>query len=258
MYFRPPAHIPQFAEVLYVPPFCQELDNSRAISAMCFRKLAASGVGVLSIDLPGCGDSEGNFEDFSWGDWKSSVFAGFQWLRQNSRLPISLCGMRLGATLALDVCGDYSLTPQQVVLLQPVISGEEMMTQYLRARVAFTGLLDVSGRAVSGQRVTVAALRQRLMSGESLEVAGYLLRPDLVAAIDAVKLERLYPGPTIPIAWIENAPSRPAVDGWCERVGAAAIHRIAVKPFWSHTRGDPPEYESLAQCLVGVFSKIQS
>ena len=82
--FASPSGVPHRADMLYVHPFCHEIYNSRAISmAMCFRQLAAAGVGVLAVDLPGCGDSQGvQLEDARWDVWKNSTlsiaYTGFE------------------------------------------------------------------------------------------------------------------------------------------------------------------------------------
>lgn len=253
MYLRPAPDGPHRADILYIHPFCHELYNSRAITAMCFRRLAETGVGVLAVDLPGCGDSEGEFEDASWNSWKSSLQTSLNWLHRNSGRPISLCGMRLGGVLALEISGDCPAPPERIVLLQPVISGEQMMTQYLRARVAFSGM-----RGQPDRRETTAVLRQRLAEGESLEVAGYVLTPHLVAAIDRVDLRIFRPGPAVPIDWLITQPSTEAdiIETWRSSGVRVNLHSVAVKPYWLHTRGNAADYEPLALCLVRIFSEV--
>lgn len=254
MYFRPAPDVPHRADVLYIHPFCHELYNSRAITAMCFRRLAETGVGVLAVDLLGCGDSEGEFEQASWSCWKSSLQTGLKWLRGNRSGPISLCGMRLGGALALEISGDCPAPPERIVLLQPVISGEQMMTQYLRLRVAFSGL-----RGQPERRETTADLRQRIAEGESLEVAGYILTPQLVAAIDRVDLRTFQPDPAVPIEWLITQPSTEAgiIETWRSSGIRVNLHNVAVKPYWPHTRGSVPDYEPLALRLVRIFSEVR-
>ena len=250
MYFRPPSGVQHRADLLYIHPFCHEIYNSRSVMAMCFRQLAEAGIGVLAVDLPGCGDSEGGLEDASWEIWKNSIINSLHWLQNNSGRPVSLCGLRLGGALALEVSLDCHSRPGRFILLEPTISGEEMMTQYLRARVAFSGI-----RGDSGQRETTAGLRERLGGGESLEVAGFILTQRLVAAIDRVDLRSFQPDPAIPIDWVAIAPAGevPVVEAWRGTGVPVRIHQVAVRPYWPHTRGVVGEYDLLARCLTDIF-----
>ncbi|WP_229425321.1 hypothetical protein [Massilia sp. Se16.2.3] len=49
--------------LVYVHPFAEEMNRSRRMAALQARALAARGIGVLQLDLHGCGDSVGDFGD---------------------------------------------------------------------------------------------------------------------------------------------------------------------------------------------------
>ena len=61
--YRGPADAMQPPEtgVLYVPPFADEMNKARRQAAVQSHALALQGYGVLSVDLFGTGDSEGEF-----------------------------------------------------------------------------------------------------------------------------------------------------------------------------------------------------
>ena len=61
--FHEPQGNTRRGSILYLHPFAEELNTSRRIVAHQARNLARLGYGVLQIDLLGCGDSAGNFED---------------------------------------------------------------------------------------------------------------------------------------------------------------------------------------------------
>ncbi len=111
------------------------------------------------------------------------------------------------------------------------------MARFLRLRVAATMAV---GEKESGQ-----ALRARLAAGEILEVAGYELAPDLVAAIEGLHLEALLaPLEGCAIDWLELAAvgSEPALAPASRRLLDArpaaggprlTSQAVAGEPFWT-------------------------
>jgi exosortase A-associated hydrolase 2 len=191
--FHPPQGTPR-ASLLYLHPFAEEMNKTRRMAALAARRLAARGVGVLQIDLHGCGDSGGEFLDARWDGWKADVRAGLDWLRARLDLAPGLWGLRLGALLALDYAKDDA--PARLLLWQPTLSGPACLTQFLRLRLA--GELLQDGAAAGG----TDALRARLRAGEPLEIAGYALHPALALALDTVEAGKL-PAPRCPVDWLE-------------------------------------------------------
>ena len=228
-------HAPQGAcrgALVYVHPFAEEMNKSRRMAALQARALAAQGYGVLQIDLHGCGDSAGEFADARWEQWKDDVSAASAWLGERLQMPVGLWGLRLGALLALDCARTQAVA--QLLLWQPVLQGAAFMTQFLRLRVAGAMLDDAAPAAGTAQ------LRAQLAAGEVLEVAGYALAPQLVAAIDALDVIQILP--TCHVNWIEivagdDRPITPAalrVAAEWTRLGAPPLlHKVAAAPFWS-------------------------
>ena len=218
--------------LVYVHPFAEEMNKSRRMAALQARALAAIGYGVLQVDLHGCGDSDGEFADARWEHWKEDIADASAWLQQKLAQPVGLWGLRLGALLALDYARTAAQPVAQLLLWQPVLQGAAFMTQFLRLRVA-SEMLDDSAEASGGTK----ALRAALLAGEPQEVAGYVLAPQLVAAIDAA--DALTLAPPCPVHWIEivassERPVPPAAlrvaTGWGRE---AAVHKVASPAFWS-------------------------
>jgi exosortase A-associated hydrolase 2 len=232
-------HAPQGAwrgALVYVHPFAEEMNKSRRAAAQGARALAATGYGVLQIDLHGCGDSDGEFGDARWQHWKDDLAAACHWLAQRSGRAPGLWGLRLGALLALDYARSASVPVAQLVLWQPVLQGATFLTQFLRLRVASAMLDHDAAEGAAGTK----ELRAALQAGEALEVAGYLLAPALAAAIDA--LDALQLAPPCPVHWIEVvasdqralAPAALRVAAEWERQGRAPAMNKAVAPqFWT-------------------------
>jgi exosortase A-associated hydrolase 2 len=189
--------VTQRRDLLIVPPFAEEMNRSRRMLALQARALSAAGVGVLIIDLYGTGDSHGDFKEARWEIWRQDVLAALNWLRHDGAAQISLMGLRLGAMLALDCLREQGGPFEKIILWQPVISGESLITQFLRVRFA-ASMLDSAKEKESTQD-----LRVTLAKGESVEVAGYDLSPELAADIDRLRLESLVSPNLPPVDWLE-------------------------------------------------------
>lgn len=216
--------------LVYVHPFAEEMNKSRRMAALQARALAALGYGVLQIDLAGCGDSDGDFADARWDHWKADLAAAAAWLQRRLGQPVGLWGLRLGALLALDFARTAPVA--QLLLWQPVLQGSTFMTQFLRLRVA-GAMLDGSDASSGGTK----ELRAQLQAGEALEIAGYMLAPQLAASIDALDAAQLAPASRTDWIEIVAAPDRPISPGALRAVAAwsaqPALHKVVCAPFWS-------------------------
>jgi exosortase A-associated hydrolase 2 len=223
---------------LYLHPFGDEMNKSRRMAALQARALAQSGYAVLQMDLYGCGDSAGDFGDARWDIWQQDVARGLAWLERRSGCVAGLWGLRLGALLALDMA--QALPLAGLLLWQPVTNGSQFLTQFLRLKVASQMLAD--GRdGTNGPGGGTAALKQSLMAGQSLEIAGYMLDPALALAIDARTAEK-FTAPVCPVHWFEVAaesdrPLSPAAARVAAALGAGgasiATRVVAGPQFWA-------------------------
>ena len=218
--------------VVYVHPFAEEMNKARRMAALQARRFAARGIAVLQIDLHGCGDSSGDFGEARWETWKRDVEAAIAHFAERHPVPITLWGLRLGATLAAEISHPRV---DHLVLWQPVPNGSQFMAQFLRLRLASEML--ASGAATSAMR----ELTQALAAGNSLEIAGYELHPDLARAIERVKLENRAP-PVRRIDWLDIVPAattapRPsalrALEAWQARGIEAKLSQATGEPFWA-------------------------
>lgn len=96
-------------------------------------RLAAAGMPVLRFDYPGSGDSLGNEDDPGRTEaWTASIVAAVRYLRERTGVErVSICGLRLGATLAALAAqrlGDID----GLVLFSPPVSGKSYIRE-LRA-----------------------------------------------------------------------------------------------------------------------------
>jgi len=151
-----------------------------------------------------------------------------------------LWGLRLGALLALDAARLCDPAPDGFVLWQPVVSGEQFLTQFLRLRVASEMLS--AGAAKTGTQ----QLRGEINAGDRLEIAGYDLAPGFAQAIDGLKLVDLAPRGT-PVHWLEVVPeafvpdanrtlppaAQRVADSWISSGVKLEIQCVPGQPFWN-------------------------
>ncbi|TDN61293.1 alpha-beta hydrolase superfamily lysophospholipase [Paraburkholderia sp. BL10I2N1] len=90
----------------------------------------AGGIPVLRFDYPGTGDSAGNEEDPQrFRAWIDSIKAASEYLRGATGVTrLILCGLRLGATLAV-VAAEELGDVDSLVLMAPVITGKRYIRE---------------------------------------------------------------------------------------------------------------------------------
>ena len=238
--------------VLYFPPFGEEMNRCRALAAALARRLAALDYSCLIMDLYGTGDSEGELIDASWQTWREDSLMAVNWLKDYSDAPISALGLRLGALLSLDMANTHQGMFDQVILWQPIINGENYLTQIFRQRVAY--LVDNKLPAETTQEI-----RQRLFAGDTLEISGYVFSGSLAASIDKIKLRELSNLTNLKINWFEHVsdPDKPvtiaskkAIDQLIEQNNIVNVHTFTSPPLWElHKRDDATELLELTAKL---------
>ena len=209
-------HLPTGAvrgAVLYVHPWAEEMNKSRRMAAMQSRTLAASGFGVLQIDLHGCGDSSGDFADATWAGWLNDVLLGAHWLQQRYSAPLWLWGLRSGALLATQAAARLD-TPCNLLLWQPVASGKPLLQQFLRLKAA-------AEMQQGDAKATLERARTDLAAGRCVDVAGYSLPPALAQGLETATLD--LPVNAGRVVWLETSTRAPPallpvsqtrVDAW--------------------------------------------
>jgi exosortase A-associated hydrolase 2 len=247
-----PREAPVRGSVLYLHPFAEEMHKSRRMAALQARNLAESGFGVLQIDLTGCGDSDGDFGDASWSGWRDDALAAAHWLREVHGQPPFGWGLRLGASLAVDL-QSRERPFCRLVLWQPVVSGELFLNQFLRLKLASEML--ASGESSGGTK----ALRATLEAGNSVEIAGYQLSSVFARELQQLQLAKL--APSCPVDWIEigneggniNPANQRVVDTWQAAGSSVRTNLVTGEPFW--TTQEITECPALLSVTREIFNR---
>jgi len=222
--------------IIHVPAFAEEMNKSRAMVSEQARAFARAGYTVIVPDLYGTGDSEGDFAGASWEKWKLDIVHFIRLARSHGAVSITLWGLRLGCLLAADIAagGEGNNHVNGLLFWQPVHSGKQFITQFLRLRLAAV--------MMSGKSQTVADLRAMAKTGQSLEVAGYELSPALLSQIDKLDLLSCTPVPTVKVRCLEllskegkpaSLSGRKLVEAWSVSSLDIELDVVVGPAFWA-------------------------
>ncbi len=235
-------HLPQGevkrGRVLYLHPFAEEINTTRRIVAQQARAMAEAGFAVLQMDLMGCGDSSGEFSDASWSDWVDDALMAQQWLTQFTSGPSWLWGMRSGALLATELLPRLT-EPTHLLLWQPVASGQQMLQQFIR--------LHTASQWLGSDKAEGPSPTQLLAQGQSVEIAGYLIKSELAKGLSEAVLRPIKVDDGRRLVWLEvsnqpeptlGANTEKELAGW--RDAGWQVHASPVQgpAFWQNVSAD--------------------
>lgn len=244
MYYPPAETDIDSGDVLYVHPFAGEMFASRNLIAALARDLAGAGLGILTVDLYGCGDSSGDFSDARWEIWRDDLAAAVGWLQAQGRDRLSLWGLRLGALLAMDFAARSRETFERIVLWQPVLTGRNMLTKFFRMN------LDEANSPFFTGQLTDSEARKSIPDGQNVEIAGYELSWELIRAIDQLEIAPLGNTVSGSIHWAEigeraenpfHEDSLRVIDQWKQHGVRVTTHKSAGLPFWLFPHSTDPQ-----------------
>lgn len=182
LYLEPTGQAPaRHHAVLLCNPFGQEGIRVHRLYRVMSDRLAAAGYHVLRFDYYGSGDSAG--DDEAW-DFQGSVAdaqaALMELLRRSHATGWSAVGLRLGATIALDLARRAPLPAQLLMLIEPVLDGRA----YLSSLAASS--LEALHRGYGARWPISARLRQTLLPEPDTEALGFFLSPQARVQIEAI------------------------------------------------------------------------
>lgn len=238
LFHAPPSGQKIVGGLVYVQPFAEEANCTRRLAALQARAFASAGYAVLQIDLLGTGDSSGDFSEASWGAWIEDIALALLWLHSRVEGNIWLWGVRAGCLLAADVINLHPRLCANLLFWQPVLTGRQHLSQFLRLKAA--------SNMLQGKRGGTQELRVQLEAGQAVEVAGYTLSPQLAAGLESSSLENIQHVQRV--VCIETATSvetgvSPALSAQLLRwqaVGLEAVGHVVDGPqFWQMQQTSP-------------------
>jgi len=185
--------------ILFIPPFAEELNRSRHMISHQARRFAAMGYGVLILDLYGTGDSEGILEDASIDIWQKDILAAMSWLSETAPAPLIFWAMRSGALIAADLIQKNQGLTDLLILWSPVTNGEKFINQFKRIKLA-----GQASKATSSE-----ITRENLSSEDIIEIAGYGLSQKMIHDFSALALNKMNLPKSLAIKWLDISLSAP-------------------------------------------------
>jgi exosortase A-associated hydrolase 2 len=192
--------------VIVVPPFAEEMNKARRMITLFAQGAAARGITTVVPDLTGTGDSDGEFSDARWDIWCDDLARLSKIVETRTGHPPTWLAVRSGALLAFAVAQSGAARSARLILWAPVLDGERFMRQFLRLKVA--GAMTQAA-ANPADRASVANLEASLRAGNTLEVAGYAIAPELWAAMITTKLPAAPPISVADVHWFEVSEADP-------------------------------------------------
>lgn len=229
VHHRPTDRAQWRGHVLCVPPFNEEMNRCRSMITLQALALARIGFGTLVVDLHGTGDSAGHYRDARWNIWLEDLRTAYDWLHHQPGGCAGLLGIRLGAILGAQLHAQLATNALALMLWQPVVDGKIHMNQFMRLRIA--AQMDRPHLP----KETTASMRASLASGNTLEVSGYEVHPELVQSIDASRMTEHAPAAGSEILWLEHAgadtPEVPAASQKAAAEWSAASCLVALQTY---------------------------
>lgn len=178
-----PAGTPAGA-VVFCHPLFEERKSAGRVMVDMARALCAGGFAVATFDYRGCGDSPGEFREFSVPDWLTDIGAALDFIKQRSpAAPVGLLGVRLGAALALQTAADRS-DIAFAVLWEPAVNGRQYIEQELRKKLMKEMMTFGKGRQ------TRESLLKTLEQGGEVDFDGYPITAKLYRDLCGIDLTR--------------------------------------------------------------------
>ena len=175
-------HRPQrpVAQILLPGHFVTERPFAYALWTRWARCLADHGISALRFDYRGCGESSGEFSNFTVRSWLEDCRAMHDFLKsQEPQLPLVFGGIGLGGLLSSQLFQEG--LGNAMLLWAPSATGAAALRDTLLRRLAF----DMTA---GGRPKTWADYEASLQNGESIEGAGYTLTAALWRDASAMKL----------------------------------------------------------------------
>jgi pimeloyl-ACP methyl ester carboxylesterase len=237
-------HGPPRARVLLLPPVGAERERAHRTLVVVARALARGGCATVRFDHRGNGESEGAFEDATFGEWIADARALAASAARDGA-PLVLLGVRGGATVASELFTDGVGDG----LLQIGAMGARTLLLDMARRAAISSLVETArGAATAPEPGTSRSATDRLRRGEPATVDGHRFTPRLWNEAAAHPLRQCGPLDLRPWARIEPTPHpRPAPEL------AGHLVRVGFRRFWESGEPLVEATDPLIDAITGWF-----
>lgn len=225
--------------LVLVPPAAEEKKAAHRALVEATRAWAAAGWDCLHLDLRGTGDSAGAHAAAGWQTWLDDVAAALAFQRARyPDLPLTLVGLRLGATLA--AAAATAAPVDHLVLLEPFTDGPAYLRQ-CRQRSALRAQLtaEEADAAPAPAPGAPAPGTPAADTAAGFDFDGFAYSADLVGPLASVDLLASPPSaPRVTILQVSGSSRlrRPLsqLQAASQAAGAeVSLANVAVEAFWA-------------------------
>ena len=186
LFEAPPANVARGESILFCSPFGQEAIRSHRLFKVLADRLCRDGFHVMRFDYFGTGDSAGDGDEVCISGLVDDLSTADNEIVQRSGCTRrSWIGLRLGATIAALASTKVSVSPQRLILWEPVIDGASYLTELAHAHTL--ALEDAYG----SRCVYDLALRDNFVRESGQEALGFPLTDSFRAELNSLKLDSL-------------------------------------------------------------------
>jgi len=222
--------------VIIVPPFAEELNRSRRFLTLLRYKLSSAGSTVALVDLFGTGDSEGEFVNASVDIWLDDLSRIIELHSPEESGTLCLLGVRSGCLIIEKMLRDSTSEQARknlnnIVYIQPEISGYDVVQRMLRTRVA-------SRRFAGDKSETTEMLWEKLESGDPVDTSGYVIGGSLALGMRSLQIDPQALPPVKKARWfslVENDEIPHINSSW-------NAQQALSRPFWQLHDNEPESH----------------
>jgi len=208
--------------VVVCNPFGHEAIRAHRLLRIVAERLAAAGFPVLRFDYYGTGDSDGDENGATLGQWSEDIVkADLEARRMSGQPHAAWLGLRLGATLAAMASAGTRMAPRRLVLWDPVLDGNAYLEELFRSQRKHLEAARVPGPWDPGTEGDTEAL------GFPIPAA---LRREIVA-LDAPRLLAASRAPNVTVLASEDFADLALLQS-ADTARRARLHGIAARMAW--------------------------
>jgi alpha/beta superfamily hydrolase len=217
------------------PPFAEEEKSSHRTMVEISEALRTRGDASLFFAYRGTADSSGDFASATLIQWRDDIRAACaEAQRRRPQARLSLIGLRLGASLAVQVADDVGVS--SLILIEPILHGRQYlgaMGQRKRLRAMMTNAEGANGQT-SDQKPAIPA-RASDSTAEDEDFDGWRITTALRDELNELDLLRQPPSYGGRVLVLQVGP-RPQIAPPLERFAQAMkapTQAVVMQPFWN-------------------------